>query len=292
MSSTKTPTTRTTKDDALEMIRAGVANLLTSDGWKEALAFRQKFHHYSLFNGLLIRSQRPQATLVAGYRAWLERGRQVQKGEVGIRILSPMTRRDADTDEQRVIGFRFVSVFDVEQTKGDPIPDTVRPQLLSGDSDEIQALTQRLEVHLRERGVSVERADDLHGANGTFTPGENAIRVLGSLPPMQALKTLAHEAAHFELGHTGSVDVSARAFGELEAETTAYLVLHEFGLDASEYTFAYLAHWTLDQDLDAVIKAGDRAVRVAKRLCDAIRPVAPEEAPATPTVASALAVAA
>ncbi len=270
--SNATNRTRSSKDDALDMIRTGVQDLLTSEGWKEALAFRQRFHRYSLFNTLLIRSQRPAASYVAGYRAWLELGRQVQKGEKGIRILAPITKRDKDTDDQRIVGFRFVSVFDIDQTKGEPAPELARPQVLSGDSDEIQALTRRLETYLRERDVSVSYVYDLGGANGTFTPSENSIRVLHELPPLQALKTLAHEAAHYELEHTSTADEHRRSFGELEAETTAFLILNEFGLDASGYSFAYLAHWSIDEDLDDLIKAGDRAARVATRLSEAIRP--------------------
>ena len=39
----------------------------------------------------IIAMQRPDATLVAGYRAWQDKfGRQVRKGERGMRILSPV----------------------------------------------------------------------------------------------------------------------------------------------------------------------------------------------------------
>lgn len=267
-----TPTQRSSKDDALDLIRAGVQDLLTSDGWKAALAFRQTFHQYSLFNALLIRSQRPEATLVAGYKRWLQHGRQVQRGERSIKILAPITRKDKTTDETRVVGFRFVSVFDVEQTKGDPLPDQHAPVILSGDSDAITDLTTRLTTHLQNDGVQVDTSEHLGGANGTYTPNDQRIHILANLPPLQALKTLAHEAAHHYLQHTPTLDLRERAFRELEAETTAFLVLHAFGLDSSSYTFPYLAHWSLSDDLDDIIRAGDRASRVATQLTTAITP--------------------
>src|SRR5690625_4915918 len=113
--------TKPTHQAALERLQTAVFDLLTSDGWIKALRFRAQFHSYSFFNSLLILSQLPTATLVSGYRKWKEMGRQVRKGERGIRILAPMLRKDPDDEERKVLtGFREVSVFDVSQTDGEP----------------------------------------------------------------------------------------------------------------------------------------------------------------------------
>lgn len=277
-----TTTKPNTKHDALERIRAGVQDLLSSEGWRKALAFKRRFTRYSLLNTLLIQSQQPEATMVAGYKKWIELGRQVQKGESSIKILAPITRRDAASDEQRVIGFRFASVFDVSQTDGEPIPDLMRPQHLQGDSDRIRDLTQRLEAYAQRSGVTLDSADHLGGANGTYNPSSRTITLLNSLPPLQRLKTLAHELAHHELQHDTNGDTRARAIAELEAESAAYLLLSEHDLDTGDYSFAYLAHWNpTGEELDDLIKAGDRAARMIRDLNAALNPANNTPAPAS-----------
>ena len=49
-----------------------------------------RFHRYSVNNTMLIFQQRPDATLVAGFRKWQNQfGRHVKKGEHGITIIAP-----------------------------------------------------------------------------------------------------------------------------------------------------------------------------------------------------------
>ena len=86
------------KDDTLELLEQGIKDLTSSERWTAWLESAAKFHHYSFGNQLLIALQRPDASRVAGFRAWQELGRQVLKGEHGIRILAPMllTRKDAE----------------------------------------------------------------------------------------------------------------------------------------------------------------------------------------------------
>ena len=112
-----------------------VGRLATGEGWRAWLAFANSFHHYSFSNTMLIWSQNPEATMVAGYRKWQSLGRQVRRGEVGIRVFGPVTRRDVTTDvagepiraldgkpEQTtsIVGVRPLAVFDVTQTDGTP----------------------------------------------------------------------------------------------------------------------------------------------------------------------------
>src|SRR5229473_3169505 len=100
-----------------------------SEALKTYLGVMSRFHKYSWGNSLLICSQRPDATHVAGFHAWLKLRRYVRKGEKGIVILAPMVgRKKTDdtltTDEQmRLFGFRAAHVFDVSQTEGDPLPE-------------------------------------------------------------------------------------------------------------------------------------------------------------------------
>jgi DNA primase len=72
-----------------------IAQLTSGADWQAWLRVAARFHAYSFSNTLLIHAQRPDATRVAGYRAWQSLGRQVQKGQRGIQILAPVTRRNA-----------------------------------------------------------------------------------------------------------------------------------------------------------------------------------------------------
>ena len=98
-------------------------------------------------------AQRPDATNVAGYRAWQGLSRQVRRGERAIRILAPIVvkRTDANGDPQRaVVGFRSVNVFDVAQTDGEPLPEP--PSCVPHDGDELAHCLPALEGHARELG--------------------------------------------------------------------------------------------------------------------------------------------
>src|SRR5258707_7036206 len=99
-----------------------------SEALKTYLRVMSRFHHYSWGNILLIYSQRPDATHIAGFHAWLRLRRFVRKGEKGIVILAPMVGRKKSDDhltedeQTRVFGFRAAHVFDISQTDGDPLP--------------------------------------------------------------------------------------------------------------------------------------------------------------------------
>src|SRR5215210_4122706 len=72
--------------EAVELLDTGVERILEGEEFKRYLAFAARFHRYSANNSLLILLQRPNATKIAGYKRWQELGRQVQRGEAGIRI--------------------------------------------------------------------------------------------------------------------------------------------------------------------------------------------------------------
>ncbi len=254
-------TRQDSKQAALDILHKGVADLMTSEGWRRALEFRSRFHAYSFFNSSLILAQKPHATLVAGYRRWEEAGRHVKKGEKGIAILAPLLRQDPDDPEVRVlVGFKTVYVFDVTQTEGEPIPRHPTPQLLEDtpqDRAKLAGLTYRLSAFCVMRGVSVSFDFEHPQALGVYQPTLKRIAVKPGLTTTQAFKTLSHEAAHMLL-HIGSEE---RRSAELEAETTAFLVCHALGVDTSSYSFAYLATWA--QSLEDLMQAGDRACKAA-----------------------------
>src|ERR1700740_195665 len=110
-------------EQLVSALQSGHSEALT--GYLRAIG---RFHHYSLHNVLLIASQKPNASYVAGFRTWNQLGRFVKKGEKGILILAPIVRRKLENEEERdeastsVAGFRTAYVFDVSQTDGQELP--------------------------------------------------------------------------------------------------------------------------------------------------------------------------
>jgi antirestriction protein ArdC len=260
-----------------EQLQQGVSTLTTSDDWQRALAFTARFHSYSFGNALLIQCQRPDASLVAGFRKWLEMGRHVRRGEHGIAILAPVVvrRHDAESPDesepQRVVRFfKVAHVFDVSQTDGDELPRTVFADRLTGGADRERELYARLAETLRADGWTVETvapdAIAASGANGVTIYPTRTVQVRDDLSAAQALKTLAHERAHTLL-HGGSAQ--SRELIECEAESAAYVALSALGVDAGAYSFGYVASWSKG-DAKVIQAAGANALTAARSIVAAL----------------------
>lgn len=247
---------------AAQLLAESVTRLLDSDAYRAALTFRRRLQkRYSFRNVWLIYTQRPDASLVAGYRAWQGVGRQVKKGERGLAIYAPLTRQE---DGERVVfGFRTATVFDLSQTEGEPVLELPRPELLTGGGAAIHAHRARVEAFVRAQGVTVAYLP-LARANGFYRHGTRSIVVSDALPPLQLLKTLVHEAAHALLFQDGA----AYHVGELEAESCAYLVCDALALDTSRYSFPYLACWA--EEPDELLAAAERACGAADAILAAL----------------------
>ncbi|MGE3109318.1 MAG: ArdC-like ssDNA-binding domain-containing protein [Phycisphaerales bacterium] len=216
-----------------------------SESLTRYLSVMARFHRYSFGNCLLILCQRPTATQVAGFHAWLRLGRHVRRGERGIAIIAPMRitrRQDADGDDKAatVLRFRVVYVFDVEQTDGDPLPELARAE---GDPREA---TERLRAFVTARGVTLRYAsDELGGALG-LTNGKEII-VREGLSAAEEFTTLAHEVAHTML-HFGENRAGSRTVRELEAEAVSCVVSEAVGLSAREAARSYIQLYQGDAD--------------------------------------------
>ena len=184
------------RQEAHERLNESVRALATSEGWRAWLETRATFHNYSLGNTMLIAMQRPDAMQVAGFKAWQKLGRQVRKGERGIRIMAPRTvvERDEETgEEERHTYFVTVSVFDVGQTDGDPLPEPPR-EPITGDShaDRLPAL----ERFAGSLGYSVGY-EELGGQCGGYCDQANRRIVVEAAEPANSrVRTLVHEIAH------------------------------------------------------------------------------------------------
>ncbi len=257
-----------------------------------------------LGNLLLIGAQAPQATRVAGFRSWQSLGRQVRKGERGIAILAPCTYRPKTADRaepaaptgqtpattcsggaapdaggKQVRGFRVVHVFALHQTEGAPLPD-VTPALLVGQAP--AGLWDALEGQVLGHGYTVHRGDTGR-ANGWTDPTSRTVRISGAVDDAQAVKTLIHELGHLECGHVKDLPtyLTCRGRCEVEAESVAYVVAAAYGLDASGYSFAYVAGWA-GPDLSIVRQAADTVTQTARRILTLLDAVAAAGQDSTP----------
>src|ERR1700736_6122325 len=177
--------------------------LLSSEGWQRWVRVRSPngLSRYSFGNQLLIAMQRPDATYVAGFRAFLDLNRCVRKGERAIRILAPMSVRTRENGAARREGrgddeqpkrtvFRAVAVFDVSQTEA--LPGT-EPVLLDSPSQPIQGDThahlltplERLAVEL---GYSVARRALDGPADGWCDSQKREIVINEALPANAQLR--------------------------------------------------------------------------------------------------------
>lgn len=246
------------RQDALDKLTQGIKQLLDSGDWQRYLQTQAKFHKYSFNNCLLIGSQRPDASQVAGFQTWKQMGRHVKKGERGIFILAPLVRSieqpidDGSTVAIRALsGFRTVSVFDVNQTEGEPLPEIC--QRLQGDD---QGLFGLLQAFATNKEIPVNTTE--LAANGIcrYSQGKPVeIAINAGLTPLHKAKTLAHELAHALL-HNPQEYGKHRPDNELEAESTAYIVLNHFGFDSASYSLGYVAHWqkSAGEDLEGTLE--------------------------------------
>lgn len=151
-----------------DQLEQGVSDIFQSGQYAAYLTAMSKFHHYSFGNAMLIFMQCPNASHVAGYHDWKRKfGRQVKRGEHGITILAPCPYRRREEVEETApdgstattiqlvqrVGFRTVTVFDVSQTEGKPLPELVHK--LTGGVVDYERITEAIS-HLSPYPISIE----------------------------------------------------------------------------------------------------------------------------------------
>lgn len=254
-----------------EQLEKGIKDMFTSEKYMDYLNTMSKFHGYSLNNTLLIAAQNPKASLVAGFKSWEKNfDRHVKRGEKGIKILapSPYTKKvlqekvNPDTGEMildkngnpvkeemeiKLTSFRVVSVFDVSQTEGKELPSMAH-DLQANIKDYplyIQALEQVSDVPIA--------FEEINGsAHGYYSHATDSISIQSGMSESQTIKTMIHEIAHSILHNDNVADAKEkdRQTKEVEAESVAYTVCKHFGIDSSDYSFGYIAGWSVGKELN------------------------------------------
>jgi len=246
-----------------------------SDALKNYLAVMSRFHRYSWGNCLLIYSQRPNATHIAGFHAWLKLRRYVRKGEKGIVILAPMVGKKKFDDElsedahSRLFGFRAAHVFDVSQTEGDPLPDFATTK---GDP---QDCLVRLKEFIAAKGIALEYSGEIAPAKGMSSGGK--ITILPGLEAGEHFSVLVHETAHELLHRTERRSQTTHTIRETEAEAVAFVASSAIGLDVNSSSSDYIQ-----------LHAGDKATLaesltfVQQTASEILRAIGPGESAANP----------
>ncbi len=279
-----------------EKLEQGLQELFESEKYKSYLNTMSKFHNYSFNNTLLIAMQKPDATLVAGYKAWQRNfERHVKKGEKGIRILAPAPYKIKEEQEKidpvtnepmldkdgmpimeeveiKIPAFRVVPVFDVSQTDGKELPELSVDEL-SADVDGYQEFMKALEV---VSPTPIEYEDIPGEAKGYFSTTMNRIAIQEGMSESQTVKTAIHEVAHAKLHsreREKETDLSERKdrnTKEVEAESVAYTVCQHFGIDTSDYSFGYIAGWSSGKEMTELKSSLDTIRRTASELISGI----------------------
>lgn len=274
----------TTKDrlkEITESIETGIKELFESDKYMQYLRTMSRFHSYSLNNTLLIAMQKPDATLVAGFNKWRDQfSRHVKKGERGIKIIAPtpfkMKKEQEKIDpvthapmldehgkvqteevEIKIPMFKVVSVFDLSQTEGEPLPALAAD--LTGDVNQYKIFMEALK---RSSPVPIKFEPMGAGQDGYFSSREQRIALRDGMSEVQTVAAAIHEIAHSKLHNyeieklSTKVDESApipapkdRRTEEVEAESIAFAVCTYYGIKTDENSFGYIASWSKGKEL-------------------------------------------
>ena len=275
--------------EATEQLEAGIKDFFSSGNFQEYLNVMSRFHTYSYSNSIMIAMQKPDATLLAGYSGWQKKfERHVKSGERGIKIFAPAPvkvkmereKKDPETDlpeldengepimetvEIKTPKFKVVTVFDVSQTDGKPLPSLEIDELTGN----VENYDQFFDALNRTSAVPISFEEMDGETNGYYSLSDKRIAIREGMSEAQTIKTTVHELAHSRLHDFDRTKPPVEAekrkdrnTREVEAESIAYVVCQHFGIDTSDYSFGYVATWSANRELPE-LKASLQTIRDA-----------------------------
>ena len=274
-------TTKELLKEITDSIETGIKELFESDKYMQYLKTMSRFHSYSLNNTLLIAMQKPDATLVASFNKWRDQfSRYVKKGERGIKIIAPTPYKvkkeqekidpvthapmlddhgkvQTEEVEVKIPMFKVVSVFDLSQTEGEPLPALASD--LTGDVNQYKIFMEALK---RSSPVPITFENMETGKDGYFSSREQRIALREGMSEVQTVAAAIHEIAHSKL-HNYETEKQAikedegapiptpkdRRTEEVEAESIAFAVCTYYGIKTDENSFGYIASWSKGKEL-------------------------------------------
>ena len=265
-----------------DSIEQGIQSLFQSDRYAQYLRTMSRFHRYSVNNTMLIYMQKPDATLVAGFNKWRDQfSRNVMRGEKGIKIIAPTPfkkrieeeKLDPDTKipmldadgkiimeekEIKIPMYKVVSVFDVSQTEGKPLPT-----LVNGLTGNVKQYEIFMEALRRSSPVPLAFEAMEPNTDGYFSEKDQRIAMRSGMSEVQTVSAAVHEITHATLHNYEQARLAAaksdetaeppkpkdRHTEEVEAESVSYAVCQYYGIQTSENSFGYIATWSRDKEL-------------------------------------------
>ena len=265
-----------------DSIEQGIQDLFQSDRYAQYLRTMSRFHRYSVNNTMLIYMQKPDATLVAGFNKWHDKfSRNVMRGEKGIKIIAPtpfkkkieeekldpdtkIPMRDADgrviMEEKKIKipMYKVVSVFDVSQTEGKPLP-TLANDLMGN----VKRYELFMEALRRSSPVPFAFEAMEPSTDGYFSEKDQRIAIRSGMSEVQTVSAAVHEITHATLHNYEQARLAAaqgneaaeppkpkdRRTEEVEAESVSYAVCQYYGIQTGENSFGYIATWSRDKEL-------------------------------------------
>ncbi len=277
-----------------DRLEQGVKDLFTSEKYTEYLKTMSQFHNYSFNNTLLIATQKPESTLVAGLATWNKKfNRRVKRGEKGIKIIAPAPIREKEevekfdpatnepvlrpdgqpeTEEVEHIipRFRVATVFDISQTYGDPLPELDTPELM-GSVENFDIFMEAI----RMVSPAPMRYAEIEGdSRGYYSSANKEIVIQEGMSEKQTMKTAVREVTH-AMCHDRDVmeelgEKKNRMTKEVEAESVAFTVCSFFNLDVSDYSFPYIAGWSSDMEMKELRTSMDFIRKTAGTFIDSM----------------------
>ncbi|MDU6975413.1 MAG: YodL domain-containing protein [Clostridiales bacterium] len=265
-----------------DSIEAGIQELFESDKYKSYLQTMSRFHKYSLNNTLLISMQKPDATLVAGFNKWRDGfSRYVKKGEKGIKIIAPTPYKIKEEREKldpqtkspildasgkvqteeveiQIPMFRVVSVFDVSQTDGEPLPTLTSD--LAGNVEQFEVFIEAIK---RTAPVPIEFKPLSEDTDGYYHTEDKRIAIREGMSEVQTVSAVIHEVAH-SLLHNRETEKELQAHSEenqkpikpkdrnteeVEAESISFAVCSYYGIQTADNSLGYIAAWSKGKEL-------------------------------------------
>ena len=251
--------------ELLEKLDKKIESVQSSEEFQSILETFSKFHSYSYHNSLLILTQKPDASFVAGYKQWQQKfNRHVKKGENGIAILAPFSykkriekvsddnEKDKDLDDENYVKktyFKPVYVFDVSQTEGADLPE-----IDTSLDNKHQYLLNPILSLVNEKGVKLKFESLKNGLDGYSKGGEIVINK--ALNPTEKAAVIIHELAHEILHSREERAVLTKEVKELEAEAVSFVVMDHYNLEikSDQYLALYKESYDLKDSLKRISK--------------------------------------
>ena len=265
-----------------DSIENGIKELFESDKYQQYLRTMSRFHSYSLNNTVLIAMQKPDATLVAGFNKWRDQfSRNVKKGERSIKIIAPTPYKVKKEQEKldpvtkapmldtngkvlteeveiKIPMYKVVSVFDVSQTEGKPLPTLA--ENLTGDVKYFEIFMEALK---RSSPVPLFFEKMPEDTDGYFHTTKQHIAIREGMSEIQTVSATIHEIAHSKLHNYEKerqekvqsdendepIKPISRQTEEVEAESISFAVCSYYGIKTDENSFGYIAAWSKGKDL-------------------------------------------